>query len=129
MSDISSKRVWKSARAPSKIGLNFLRPRYLVKVARACLKTRHYIINFESQAKSGTTIRKKPIHTPYHPLENQAMHPLHPTIPEADPQVPPQKLPSSAINHSLCSHLPFQVDLHEASWPWMGRIFYGKEDR
>ena len=57
------------------------------------------------------------------------MHRLHSIIPEADPQEILQKLPSSAINQPLCSHLQFPVDLHEASWPWMGRIFYGKEDR
>ena len=57
------------------------------------------------------------------------MHRLHSIIPEADPQEILPKLPSSAINQPLCSHLQFPVDLHEASWPWMGRIFYGKEDR
>ena len=56
------------------------------------------------------------------------MHPLHSIIPEADPQAPLQRLPSSATNQHLCSHLQFPVDLHEASWPLKGRIVYGKED-
>lgn len=68
-------------------------------------------------------------YTPCHPPECQAMYPLHKSSPESDPQASPHKLLTSAKNHSLCSHLRIQGDLHESSWPCLGRIFYGKEDR
>ena len=57
------------------------------------------------------------------------MYPLQTLMLEADPQVPPKKLPTFATNHSPCSHLHFQADLHEVSWPYLARIFCGKEGR
>ena len=76
-----------------------------------------------------TTVRQETIYTPCHLLECQAMCPLPTLFAEAEHQAPPKKLPISAANHSPCSHPHFQVDLHEVSWPYLVRIFYGKEGR